>query len=90
MSQEDLAVQFSQFYACIILLRKLINATKTIPEFEKLLEFTKGFIKLLDKAQHLKNQEDFEQVNEHVRSFKNTIETNLAILKQQGQKVDGK
>ena len=82
MSQQDLDVQFSQFYACIILLRKLINAAKTIPELEELLKLTTSFIELLDKGQHLRGQQDFQQVNEHVRSFKNVIETNLDLLRQ--------
>jgi hypothetical protein len=82
LSQNDLNAQFSQFYACIILLRKMINAATTIPALEKLLELTEDYIGLLDKAQHLKDQQDFELVNEHVRSFKETIEENLKRLRK--------
>lgn len=82
LEQEDLDAQFSQFYACIRLLRKMINAATTIPALEKLLELTEDYIGLLDKAQHLKDQQDFELVNEHVRSFKETIEENLKRLRK--------
>ena len=82
LSQNDLNAQFSQFYACIILLRKMINAATTIPALEKLLELTEDYIGLLDKAQHLKDKQDFELVNEHVRSFKETIEENLKRLRK--------
>jgi hypothetical protein len=88
LSENDLNAQFSQFYACILLLSKMINAATTIPALEKLLELTEGYIGLLDKAQHLRGQQDFKEVNDHVRSFENVIKTNLKRLRQP-KKING-
>jgi len=81
LSQNDLNAQFSQFYACIRLLRKMINAAETIPALEQLFQLTEGYIQLLEKAQHLSGQQDFELVDKHVRSFKETIEGALKKLR---------
>jgi hypothetical protein len=83
LSENDLNAQSSQFLASIKLLRKMINAAETAPELQQLLQLTRVYIELLNKAQHLNVQQDFDFAQKAVRSFEKIITDRLVAIMQQ-------
>ncbi len=82
LEEHDFKAQSSQFLACILLLRKMINAATTVPEFQQLLQLTRVYIELLNKAQHLKGQKDFDVAQAAVLSFESVVQANLNELRK--------